>query len=321
MIVLEKKSTADFVILNLTDPQLSDEEWTGDDTTNRSILTSTVTELVQRVKPDLITVTGDLAWAGHFTAHTMLGSFLDSFGIPWAPVWGNHDQQDGMDYIERVVAAYRKYPNFVYESGDPVLGNGNYVIGISEQGKLLAGVVMMDSHDNSPYINEDGVEVSAWAKLSPTQLQWYQTQIEGLSAMGCQQTILMTHIPIHAYRLAFEEWTAAPNTQRIGLGEPVGDAFGNYAYLSPQGDCYEMIGSYPADEGMFSMIQALGSTRIVLAGHDHVNNTMWDYRGVKLVYSLKTGPGCYWRESMSGGTVISLSADGSMDVHHEYVSF
>ncbi len=64
MIRLPKDPARDFIVLNLTDPQLSDGEW-AEGHPNRTILTRTVTELVQRTSPDLITITGDLAWAGH----------------------------------------------------------------------------------------------------------------------------------------------------------------------------------------------------------------------------------------------------------------
>ena len=64
MIHLNKKAGRDFVILNLTDTQLSNEEW-ADGSQKRAILEYTVATLVGRIKPDLITVTGDLAWAGH----------------------------------------------------------------------------------------------------------------------------------------------------------------------------------------------------------------------------------------------------------------
>ena len=59
MIRLKKERGKDFVILNLTDTQLSDKEWEDGHKAN-AVLTHTVRSLVERVKPDLITVTGDL---------------------------------------------------------------------------------------------------------------------------------------------------------------------------------------------------------------------------------------------------------------------
>ncbi len=315
MLLLRKQPERDFIILNLTDTQLSDAEWLDETGHNRSVLIKTVQELVARTQPDLITVTGDLAWAKHHTSYRMLGAFLDGFGIPWAPIWGNHDQQEGMEEVQHIVELYRHYPNFLYESGDVRLGNGNYVIGITQSDKLLAGLIMMDSHDRSPYINEQGEETQAWAKLTPPQLDWYEAQVRTLRQLGCESTALLLHIPIYAYRTAIEEWKALPST--VKTCDP---SSGRLIFTSKQGSCCEDVASYPADEGMFARICALESTKLVIAGHDHINNTILNHHGVQLVYSLKTGPGCYWDKALNGGTVLTVKADGHFTVHHEYVS-
>ena len=109
------------------------EEW-ADGHKARRILEHTVRELIERTSPDLITISGDLAWAGHDHAYDMLASFIDSFNIPWANVWGNHDNQNGAEYIDSVATRYMSYKNCIYEKGDRSLGNGNYVICIEEQG-------------------------------------------------------------------------------------------------------------------------------------------------------------------------------------------
>lgn len=44
--------------------------------------------------------------------------------------------------------------------------------------------------------------INAWAKLLPTQLAWYEQQIRTLRDTGCENTVLITHIPIYAYRQA-----------------------------------------------------------------------------------------------------------------------
>ena len=53
MKALNKQRDKDFKILNLTDTQLSNEEW-AEGHKHRAILEYTLTELVERVKPDLI---------------------------------------------------------------------------------------------------------------------------------------------------------------------------------------------------------------------------------------------------------------------------
>ncbi len=318
MIILKKGST-DFRILNLTDPQLSDDEWTSPkETARRNILMQTVAELVGRVKPDLITISGDLACAGQFEAYRRLADFLDSFRIPWAPVWGNHDNQDGPEAVEQVVVEYMTHPYCLYERGAPALGNGNYVIAIEEDGKIVTGLIMLDSHDRAAYIDDDSAEKDDWARLIPAQLDWYREQVAMLQAKGCHDTAMILHIPIYAYRTAFRAAIRDDLTVDSAIAK-LGDGW-NEQHSDAVGVCLEWISSYPLDDGVFEAVKELGSTRHIICGHDHVNNTIIRYEGVKLVYSLKTGPGCYWTPILNGGTVLTVASDGIADVRHEFVN-
>ncbi len=318
MITLQKKPGRDFIILNLTDPQLGTEEW-AEGHKNRAILIHTLTELVKTVDPDLITVTGDLAWAGHDASYDAFADFLDSFGRPWAPVWGNHDNQGGAEYIESLVTRYLTHPLCVYEKGDPALGNGNYVIAIEENGRVVEGIIMMDSHDRAPYTTPDGKETDDWAKLIPEQLVWYREQVEMLAKLGCHDTTVMLHIPIYAYRQAWEAANAAADPASVKPENSADPANWNEGYRNSFGVLYESICSYPEDEGMFDLMTELGSTKHIVCGHDHVNNFVIPYKGVKFIYGLKTGAGCYWNPGLNGGTVLRVTENGVSDVWHRYV--
>ena len=57
MITLKKSPDRDFLILNLTDPQLGNDEW-DENHKNYKILTTTIRTLIERERPDLITVSG-----------------------------------------------------------------------------------------------------------------------------------------------------------------------------------------------------------------------------------------------------------------------
>jgi len=319
MITLKKTPGKDFIILNISDPQLGNGEW-EDGHKNRQILTDTLKELVARVKPDLITVSGDLAWAGHTHAYRCLADLLDSCKTPWAPVWGNHDNQNGPEAVDAVVNEYLTHEYCIYEKGDPALGNGNYVIAIEEDGRVVEGVIMMDSHDRMPYTNDQGETTNAWAKLIPEQLVWYREQVAALEALGCHDTTMVMHIPIYAYRPAFAAaFKSDLDPAKITIEESYTGSCWNDGYKNSFGVRYEGIASYPADEGAFDVIRELGSTKTVISGHDHVNNTVINYEGVTLIYSMKIGPGCYWNPVLNGGTVLRITSDGVAEIRHEYV--
>ena len=183
MKVLKKSPDKDFIVLNITDPQLSTEEWANGHL-HRKILETTMKALMERVQPDLITVSGDLAWAGQDAAYDAFATFIDSFQIPWAPIWGNHDNQNGPEFIDRVADRYLTYKHCLYEKGDPALGNGNYLISIEENGKPVEALVMVDSHDKTPFTAENSEEHAEWAKLTPAQGVWLTELLSDLNAKG-----------------------------------------------------------------------------------------------------------------------------------------
>jgi len=322
MITLKKTPGNDFIVLNLTDTQIGDSEWEEGHLSNK-ILTFTVNELVKKLKPDLITISGDLAWANHYKAYDALADYLDSLQIPWAPVWGNHDNSKGPEVVDKVADSYMQHEYCVYEKGDKILGNGNYVIAVEEDGHVVEGIIMLDTHDRLPYINKSGEEKLEWAKLTPEQLDWYREQVEKLKELGCNDTMMVMHIPIFAYRYAFEEaFNSEYNPREVSIEDSYKGGCWNDGYKDSYGVLHEKgVGIYcfPEDEHAFDVIEELQSTKHVVCGHDHINNFAIKYRGVELIYGLKTGCGCYWDQSLNGGTYFRITSDGVTESWHEYI--
>ena len=315
----EKQSDKEFTVLNLTDPQLGNNDW-EEGSQSRKLLEYTVSELVKRTKPDLITVTGDLACAGEDYAYDMLANFLDSFRIPWSPVWGNHDNQWGDEQIRSVIARYKEHPFFVYEDGPSELGNGNYVIKITEKEKPVCALIMLDTHDRAPYTNENGEEALAWGKLQPNQIEWAEERINELKREGCLDAVVFQHIPIYGYRLASKAaFKEGIDQAAMTVAASMGTECWNSGYEESIGVQHEEICSYPADEGALSMLKRTGLVSHIVAGHDHTNNWMIKYEGIKMIYSLKAGAGCYWEPESNGGTVLKIGDNGVSRVYHEYV--
>lgn len=81
MFTLQKKPGVDFKILNFSDPQLGDAEW-AEGHRNRAILQHTMRTIIESEKPDLITVTGDISWAGNMAAYKAFADEIDAYSIP-----------------------------------------------------------------------------------------------------------------------------------------------------------------------------------------------------------------------------------------------
>lgn len=320
MKILFKQIDRDFKVLNLTDTQLSDEEW-ADEHQNRKILEYTIAELVKRVQPELITISGDLAWANHDHAYEMLADYLDSFGIPWAPVWGNHDNQGGAETVNRIAEKYLTYKNCLYEKGNRAYGNGNYVIVIEENGVPVAAFLMIDSHDRTPYTDENGEKTLVWSKLTEPQLEWIGAELESLRANGCRDVTLIMHIPIYAYREASKAaYKDDIDLRNITLQMADGSDVWNEGYTDSVGVQLEDIGSYVCDDGVLELLKRSEVAHRVICGHDHVNNWKIYYEGIHLIYSLKTGAGCYWNPLLNGGTVLKINKNGVYDVEDVFVN-
>lgn len=318
MIKITSNGERDFCLLNLTDTQLKSEEWDNNNQTGK-IFKKTTQTLINRVSPDLITLSGDLSYAGDFESYKNFADYFDSFKIPWTCCFGNHDNQDGDGPIQKVIDEYLKHKFFVYEKCDSSLGNSNFTILLEKDGKNAEGIILMDTHDREFY-TEDDKEKFHWDKLSKKQLIWYKEQIEMLKSVGCNDTTLITHIPINAYSLAFK---AAFNSEllpkSVKLEDCRNEGVWNKGYEDSYGVDHEPISCYPHDDGVFDLIKESGSTKTIICGHNHINNWIINYEGVKFIFALKTGCGSYWEPSLNGGTVIKVNKNGVTAVNHEYV--
>ena len=312
MFTLEKAPDHPFRILNLTDPQLSEEDWNG---WRADLLRGTVDRLVRSVKPDLITVTGDISYGGQFRAYRRFRDFIDGYGIKWAPVFGNHDNQEGAEMSSAQADILLEAKNILFEKNDPALGCGNYVINITENGKPLFALFMLDTHDRDDYTESDGTISRRWAHLNDAQLDWYEKTAKEI---GTKHAILM-HIPFKAFETTFDEaWNHGFDPRNVKDWEDsCKPKYWNKGFEDFRGVKYESFGSYPVDMGEFDRIRGVGLCDLVLVGHDHVNDLMMEKDGVKLVYSLKTGAGCYWDSRLNGGTVVRIYGNGSHVRHFD----
>lgn len=296
-----KEEGRDFVILNLTDIHFSDygiRAWMAFGTA------STVRKLVRSVKPDLITVTGDI-FCGESTVYAA-GRFTDlmnSLCVPWAPVFGNHDGEANCDrnYLADTMG---KSPYCLLRKGDPALGIGNYIVNVAEKNadgglNVLHSLILMDTQNSH---------------VNSAQIQWYRWAAEGICGAAGKpvESSVLFHIPIAEYQSAYEE--ARDGNDRCWR-----------AGYDATGRRYETIccdrdeDGNPVNNGFFTAVQAAGTTKTILCGHDHMNNFSVVYRGVRLAYALKAGRASGYQPGFNGGTVLRIDSDGHLTLRHRYV--
>ena len=314
---VDKNDDGNFRILNVSDPQLYNED-VGE--TSGRILGETVAALLESEKPDMITATGDLAWGGHVIGLDCFCELMEESGLPWAPILGNHDHQEWDRFIHDVNNTLESCDGCLYDKGDPELGNGNYVVILRQKGVPVHALIMMDTGGKVAWLNDAGGIETDQGEFSEKQIEWYGKVCEMLIEMGVPESTVICHIPCYTYR---DAWAAALLPEVDPKSVPAGDGMqvGCWApgYEDSFGVAHTNISSNATDNGFFDKVLEYGNTKTLLCGHNHENCFSVSYRGVRFVYSLKTGSGFSWEPDMSGGTVIEIDASGHATLRHHYV--
>lgn len=309
---LTKQPGQDFKILQFSDTQL----FTSTSENNAAL--DLVKKLAEEQKPDLMVFVGDNV-SGAFTKFS-IKTFIeavDSLGIPWAPVFGNHDGEGVVDLAWQG-EQFQKAKNCVYKPGPSnVSGEGNYIIHIEESGKIIESLYLLDSHNRYEY--EDGKK--DYAFINQDQINWYSWAVKGVSelAYGNYAPADGKVVPSMAFfHIALPEFQTAmdPYLDENGVGK-VPASLGT-------GEIRERICCPPYNSGFFSVIKELGSTKDIFVGHDHANDAIVTYEGIRMAYGIKTGPSPHqWNGAVAyGGTVIRITDQTErVTIEHLYDSY
>lgn len=298
---LEKTAGEDFTILLFTDIQL----WTLVSDNRRAF--AIMDKLVERTDPDLIVLPGDNVSGISTDILTLqLVSKMESYGVPWAPVFGNHDAE-GNATLEWQGDRFEEAEHCLFDRGPTDLyGVGNYFVNIFEDGTPIYSLCFMD---NGRYI--DYGDRTAETYVDYAQIAWYKWNIEGLNAeFGTSvPSMSFSHFAFPEMREAVEKYGILSDDGRYVIPEDMG-----------QGSCAYLPGAAPVNSGFFETAKASGLTHAFF-GHDHENDARITVDGVTLSYGLKTGPSPRpWNSAKEyGGTVITIG-DGGVSVRNEVVA-
>ena len=277
-----------------------------------------VRQLVEKEKPDLIVLVGDNLM-GDFndedTFREALGSLVDYFeeqDIYWMHVYGNHDPEMGVS-LEQQQAIYESYEHCLSKDPDKELtGVGNYVLPIygsdSDEVKFL--VWGIDSNSNLTEADKQalfplnsttfkGYDTVKYDYIHYDQIQWYHEASELIEEQFGRKVpgLMAFHIPLH------ETYAAWLNRRALEWEGEKGDTVSASAYNS----------------GLFEILRGRGDVKAVVSGHDHLNNFMVNYAGIKLCYAGSVTTTSY------GGTdtvrMFVLDESNPADIHTYNSSF
>ena len=286
--------------------------------------------LIDRTAPDLVLLNGDNVAA--FTGTDMfeallqkLASPMETRRIPWAHVFGNHDQTPEVSKAYQE-AAYERYDYCVSKAGPEDLpGAGNYFLPIlDEKGDPVFGVWGIDSQQD---FKTQTVPLSYpgdlyWDVMMPCpmvsgadydfirfeQVMWYwNTSVKLEKLCGHKiPSLMMFHIPLAEY------YAILRNANRTGL----------------QGEYNEKISASEINSGIFAAAFQRGDVKAMFAGHDHINTFDGVYCGIRMGFDGSIGYEAYGcrendpgrdRERLRGGRIFDISKDDPWNIRTDMV--
>jgi hypothetical protein len=269
-----------------------------------------IRSLVAQTQPDLIIITGDIVYGSFDDSGSTFEWFcelMDSFKIPWAPIFGNHDNES-LKGVDWQCARFGKSEYCLFERGS-VSGNSNYTVGIAIQEELIRVIHMVDTNGCSKgtdpsVIKEKGIYADQLESIESNTALISRAQNKNIPAF------MALHIPISCFaaaEMAKKYQTEEGRFYTIGVDVPAWD--GDFGFN------FEKI-KQPIEVGN-EFVDFLRSHSIegVFAGHLHKNCTCIEYEKIKWVFGLKTGQYDYHLPGQLGGTLITLE-NGSFSVAH-----
>lgn len=337
--VLDVPAGRDVVLLQLTDIQIIDsaqqrydgrlkpwsvEPWAPERMEERAFVH--MREIVERVKPDLIVLSGDNVY-GEFddagTSLTALIAEIESYKIPWTLTFGNHDNETRKG-VEWTCEQYMSAEHCMFTRGPiaDVHGNGNFNIGITQDGKLTEVVWLMDSNGHTD--SDSDQNMYSRVGLFDDQIEWFTKGCEKIREFNggtSPKSIGFFHHPTRAVADGLKKYGYVSGKH----GFEDGDRSTFTEVIVPQndsGDCGAVHGDAAAyidqDYVLHKLLKQYNGEGWFF-GHEHINNASVKFEGIRYTYGLKASEYDSFIKGEIGGTRILLGADG-LRVNHEYVT-
>lgn len=253
-----------------------------------------VATMVTKEKPDLVIATGDISFPVPYTAGTFnnysgakaFANLMESLGVYWDVTFGNHDAEAYSYFDREAVAEFyedEEYKYCLFQSGpEDVDGYGNHVIEVkNSEGIITQAMVLIDSQ---AYVKDNIIESikGTYDNIHPNQVEWYESEIKRMNAENEKinqdttpvKSLAFFHIPLVEMDDAWNEFreNGYKDTDNFKYSE------GIIAETGRQVCC-----GYGEDD-LFEKMLELGSTKAMFNGHDHVNNTTFEYKGIIFSY-------------------------------------
>jgi len=273
-----------FTIVQFTDTHFCNAE--PADELTRALMEQTL----DAEQPDLVMLTGDVIGGGSCLDPAASWRYavepIERRGIPWAAVFGNHDDEGSLSRRE-LMALQQSFAHCLSEPGpSEVSGVGNYVLPVlsAHDGRPAALLYGIDSNSYS----ETRLDGYGWIRRD--QIAWYlETSARFREELGeLLPALAFFHIPIPEYN---EVWDWHPC---VGVK-------------------YENVCCPRINTGFFAALHEAGDVMGTFVGHDHINDYEGNLYGIRLCYGRGSGFNTYGREGFPKGARVIQLEEGVRD--------
>lgn len=290
-----------------------------------------VKKALSQTEPDLVVLLGDNT-AGNFvgansrTIEKVTDEIVSLFdGLPFAAVFGNHDHEGlvnkqnhmtEMQAKERIFSFWKKHKNCLATAntiGNRV-GNYNLMLKDSKGEKDIFNLWFVDS---GSYATEGG-----YAYVSKEQIEYYENECDKIKEANGGKvlpSLLFQHIIVPEIYNCFEE------KKILSPGFVKGQCSYSVSYYKFKEE-HLLAGSMkegpcPPDinGGQFDSWKKKGDIIGAFFGHDHVNDFVCDYEGIKLVNVPAASTYTYGNNR--GVRLVTLKEDDLQNFETEVICF
>ena len=263
--------------------QFTDIHWhNGEPTDQKSA--ALMESIAQAEAPDLIVLTGDILSGGGcndaIESLRQVIEITEKNGIPWAAVFGNHDDEGTANREELMQVMQDSELSLVEPGPEDVPGIGNYVLTVqsADDSKPAALLYFIDSGSYAP------TDIGGYDWIKRAQIEWFLSESARYnSSVGhLLPALTFFHIPIPEYHEVWDFHTCF-------------------------GVKYEDICAPKINTGFFAALHEAGDVIGTFVGHDHINDFWGDLHGIRLCYGRASGYNTYGKDGFPrGGRVIEL---------------
>ncbi len=287
-----------------------------------------VATMVTREKPDLVIATGDIAFPVPYTAGTFnnhsgakaFGNLMERLGVYWDVTFGNHDAEAYSYFDREAMAEFYENEEFEYclfQAGpEDVDGYGNHTIEVkNSEGVITQALVLIDSQ---AYVKDNIIESikGTYDNIHENQVQWYEYEIGRMNTenekLGADavpvKSLAFFHIPLVEM---LDGWTEFADNDYKDTDD--------FKFIDGiMGEGGKLVYCGLGEDGMFEKMLELGSTKAMFNGHDHLNSTTFEYKGIQFSYGYSIDYFAYSGidklGSQRGCTMITCKPDTTFEI-------